>query len=65
MPTAPKTIRAIFAEVRRDSLHNSDTRYMVDLVKRVVRVGLGSTRLVGALPRLNERTADGLPCLTR
>jgi hypothetical protein len=57
MPTAPKTIRAILAEFREDSLNNRDTRYMVDLVKRVVRVGLGPTRLVGALPRLNERIA--------
>lgn len=33
---------------------SDDPRYIVDLLKRIVRVSLESVRLVGTLPPLNE-----------
>ena len=34
---------------------SDDPRYIIDLVKRIVRVSLETVRIVGGLPPLNER----------
>lgn len=39
---------------------SEDSRYIVDLVKRIVRVSVESARIVRKLPALNEHIDDGL-----
>lgn len=34
---------------------SDDPRYIVDLVKRIVRVSLETVKIVNSLPKLNER----------
>jgi predicted helicase len=35
---------------------SDDPRYIIDLVKRIVRVSLETVKIVNSLPTLNERT---------
>jgi predicted helicase len=45
------------SQIRNDPNHwSDDPRYIIDLVKRIVRVSIESVKIVNSLPPLNERT---------